>query len=467
MTAGAPAPGPAEVVATVRDLGKLYRLYDTPPDRLKHMLFSRLGRSYGREFWALRSASFELHRGEALGVIGKNGSGKSTLLQLMAGILQPSEGRVEVRGRVGALLELGSGFNPESSGRENVLTNGAILGIPRQTMEKRLEEIVAFADIGQFIDQPVKTYSSGMFVRLAFAVTTAVDSDVLLIDEALAVGDVFFRQRCYQRLQRLRQQGTAIVLVSHAMPEVEQFCDRALLLHEGRIVFEGPAREAVKRYYLLEQEGRIGARAPAEAAPATGLTAAATDAAGQWPAGPGLDISGLHQITNGWARCTAVALADRDGAPCRVFEQGEQASFWYEFEILHDLQVPTAGAEIVNDKGLIVHGKSTIERGTEVPDRLPRGSRWRVRQDVVLDLAPGEYTFNIGMGTMTREDYARRGRLSHLDLDARLTRVCLVPGIADFAVVLRREGRPVQLLHHGVADLPGDCRVFTLPEGGS
>jgi lipopolysaccharide transport system ATP-binding protein len=460
------AAGSTEIAATVRDLGKLYRLYDAPQDRLKHMLFWRLGRRYGREFWALRSAAFELYRGEALGIIGKNGSGKSTLLQLMAGILQPTEGVVDVRGRVGALLELGSGFNPEYSGRVNVLTNGAILGIPRQTMERRLDEIAAFADIGQFIDQPVKTYSSGMFVRLAFAVTTAVDSDVLLIDEALAVGDVFFRQRCYQRLLRLRQAGTAIVLVSHAMPEIEQFCDRALLLHEGRVVFLGPAREAVKRYYLLEQEGRTGAGGPLPA-PASERSPVVTlaEPPGDWPLAAGLDIAGIHQIANGWARCRAVALSDEHGAPCRVFEQGERACFWYEFEILREIQVPTAGAELVNDKGLIVHGKSTLEDGTPVPERVSSGSRLRVRQDIVLDLAPGEYTFNIGMGALSRQDYERRSRLSHQDLDACLTRVCLLPGVGDFAVVLRRDGQPVQLMHHGVANLAGRCRVTVVPEG--
>src|SRR5262249_37626888 len=202
---------PDDVVVAVCNVGKMYRLYDRPQDRLKHQLLGRFGKSFGREFWALRDVSFEVRRGEVLGIIGCNGSGKSTLLQILAGVLQPTTGEARVKGRVAALLELGSGFNLEYTGRDNIFMNGRILDIPQAEMAKRFEEIVAFADIGAFIDQPVKTYSSGMFVRLAFAVTISVDADVLLIDEALAVGDVFFRQKCYQRLERLREQGVAMV----------------------------------------------------------------------------------------------------------------------------------------------------------------------------------------------------------------------------------------------------------------
>ena len=285
-----------QIVVSVRAVGKVYRLYDHPQDRLKHMLFSHLGKSYGHEFWALRDVSFDVRRGEVVGIIGRNGSGKSTLLQIMAGILQPAEGEVQLWGRVGALLELGSGFNLDCTGRENVVLNAAILGMSRREIARRVDEIVAFADIGEFIDQPVKMYSSGMFVRLAFAVTTSLDADVLLIDEALAVGDVFFRQKCYQRLAALRERGVAIVLVSHALNEVEQFCQRALLLHGGHVLFEGPAIEAVKRYYLLGEPGRsMPADAPMPARDA--LQTGAPGDALPWP-GPEafLDLSHVSQV---------------------------------------------------------------------------------------------------------------------------------------------------------------------------
>src|SRR5829696_2572400 len=192
-----PAP---EVAISVRGAGKMHRIYDRPQDRLKQMLW-RGRRQYGREFWALRDVSFELRRGEMMGIIGRNGSGKSTLLQIIAGTLTPSEGEVTVNGRVAALLELGSGFNPEFTGRENVFLNGSILGISREEIQQRFDDIAAFADIGGFIEQPVKTYSSGMLVRLAFAVQASIEPDVLIVDEALAGGDVFFRQKCYRRLE--------------------------------------------------------------------------------------------------------------------------------------------------------------------------------------------------------------------------------------------------------------------------
>jgi lipopolysaccharide transport system ATP-binding protein len=455
-----------DVAVSVRAVGKVYRLYDSPPDRLRHMLLSRLGKSFGREFWALRDVSFDVRRGEVVGIIGRNGSGKSTLLQIIAGILEPASGEVRIRGRVGALLELGSGFNPDCTGRDNVLMNGAILGLPRARIAERLEEIVAFADIGEFIDQPVKTYSSGMFVRLAFAVTTSLDADVLLVDEALAVGDVFFRQKCYQRLENLRARGVAIVLVSHALNEVEQFCQRALLLHGGHVLFEGAAAEAVKRYYLVEQDARLGvaaARAPGSAAEQARDLVPGASGEPTWPRSEdGLDFSRAAQVSNGWARCTALALCDHAGRPRRAFAQGETASFFYEFELDRDVEVVVGGVELVNDRGTIVHGKTTLEYGSPVPLSARRGARLRFRQDVALELAVGEYTFNVGVGVLGRQDYEGRARWPHAELDARILRLCLVPVAGAFAVTLRRGGVPVQLLHHGVANLPGECRAWVV-----
>jgi lipopolysaccharide transport system ATP-binding protein len=217
---------PAPPMVRVQGLGKMHRIYQRPQDRLKQMLLSRLGRSWGHEFWALRDVSFEVARGERFGIIGRNGSGKSTLLQIVAGIMAPSAGEVLVGGRVAALLELGSGFNPEFTGRENAIMNGSILGVPAAEMEARLDRIADFADIGEFFDQPVKLYSSGLFLRLAFAVATSVDADLVLIDEALAVGDVFFQQKCYRRLEALRDDGVSVLLVSHSIGGRSRSWDR-------------------------------------------------------------------------------------------------------------------------------------------------------------------------------------------------------------------------------------------------
>ena len=242
---------PEETAVLASHVTKAYQLFDTPGKRLAWHLFRW---QTGSTFTALDDVSFEVKKGEAFGIIGRNGSGKSTMLQILAGILKTTAGEVQVNGRVAALLELGSGFDPESTGYENIYMNAAILGVSKEKTEQKIGRILEFADIGDFAKQPVKLYSSGMYVRLAFAVAIHVDADILLIDEALAVGDVFFRQKCYRRLEELKQEGKTIILVSHGMNEVEQFCDRALLLDHSRAVMLGDSKEAVKRYYLLEQQ---------------------------------------------------------------------------------------------------------------------------------------------------------------------------------------------------------------------
>ncbi len=453
------APLDAPVIA-VQGVGKMYRLYNRPQDRLKHQLLRRFGKVYGQVFWALRDVSFEVERGEIVGIIGCNGSGKSTLLQLLAGVLQPTTGTIHVRGRVAALLELGSGFNPEYTGRENVFMNGAILGISRAEMEARFEQIAAFAEIGDFIDQPVKVYSSGMFLRLAFAVAVNVDADILLIDEALAVGDVFFRQKCYQHLEALHERGVTIVLVTHAMLDVEERCQHALLLHRGDVVFQGGAAETVKRYYLLEQEQRLTELPPAPTA-ATPAAPVGTDAtAPVWP-GPEafLDLAGIQQVSNGWARCTGIAVCNAHGQPCLVFQQGETASFFYEFELLRDIEVPIGGLSIHNDKGLQIHGKNTLQYDVDMPARATRGMRLRFQQDIDLEIAVGEHTFTVGLATLSQSDFASRSQAAYPDLASKIIYLCQLPASGQFDVVLRQHGTPMQLLHYGLANLPSQCHL--------
>jgi hypothetical protein len=375
---------------------------------------------------------------------------------------------VQVTGRVAALLELGSGFNPEFTGRENVFLNGAILGLSRAETARRFDQIADFADIGDFIDQPVKLYSSGMFLRLAFAISTAVDADILVIDEALAVGDLFFRQKCYRRLAALRERGTAIVFVSHAMGDVEQFCDRGLLLHQGREVFQGSASAAVKHHYLIEQldRPRIASGGPVRTAEvcvdvvdAERPQVAAADDLG-WPdASSFVDLRGHPQVDNGWARATRLGVCDSYGRPCRIFEQGGRATFFYEFELLHDIEVPVGGIVIQNDKGVHAHGKNTLEYGSLVPSRVAMGSRVRFRQEISLELGVGEYSLEIGLETLPYQDYARRAEYPHEELHSRVVRLAHVPDAGEFAVVMRKSAQPVQLLHHGIANLPGTCRV--------
>ena len=247
---------PSKLAIQAIDLSKCYRIYNHPRDRLLQVLWGRDRRGrrsqFYREFWALQHINFELGPGQTLGIVGRNGSGKSTLLQLLCGTLQPTSGTAHINGRVGALLELGSGFNPEFSGLENVFLNASVLGLSRAETEARLDQILCFADIGDFIHQPVKTYSSGMAIRLAFAVQAHIDPDVLIVDEALAVGDELFQKKCYSHLERLKERGTSILLVTHNVSQIMQHCDQALLLHKGQARILGePARVVVMYQRLL------------------------------------------------------------------------------------------------------------------------------------------------------------------------------------------------------------------------
>jgi lipopolysaccharide transport system ATP-binding protein len=238
-----------DIAISVRNVAKSFRRYDRPSDRLKELLLP--SRQQYREFQALRDVSIEIPRGQTLGIVGRNGSGKSTLLQIIVGTLQPSSGQTRIHGRISALLELGSGFNPEFTGRQNVFFNGQILGLSRAQIEERFDDIAAFADIGEFLDQPAKTYSSGMFVRLAFAVATSVDPDILVVDEALAVGDEAFQRKCFSRIESLQSRGCTTLFVSHAASKVVELCDRALLLDHGEAIIAHHPKFVIDQYHKL------------------------------------------------------------------------------------------------------------------------------------------------------------------------------------------------------------------------
>lgn len=239
-----------DIVISIKNLTKTYKLYTSHADRVKET-FNPFRKKYHRPFNALTNISFNVKRGEMLGIIGQNGSGKSTLLQIICGILQPTSGSIEINGRASALLELGAGFNPEFTGRQNVYINGAILGLKHEEIEARFDDIVTFAEIGDFIDQPVKTYSSGMYVRLAFAVAINVDADILIVDEALAVGDEIFQRKCFSRIQEIQKNGTTILFVSHSAPTVVELCNKAILLDQGELLLAGVPKFVVSKYHKL------------------------------------------------------------------------------------------------------------------------------------------------------------------------------------------------------------------------
>jgi lipopolysaccharide transport system ATP-binding protein len=362
--------GTAAIVLEARGLGKCYHIYERPADRLKQALVP-WGRPYYRDFWALRDLSLELRRGEALGVLGRNGSGKSTLLQLIAGTLSPTTGNVRVAGRVAALLELGSGFNPEFTGRENVYLNGAILGLSRRDVDERFDAIADFADIGEFLDQPVKTYSSGMMVRLAFAVQVQVEPDLLIVDEALAVGDALFQKRCYQRIDELRAKGTTLLFVSHDQETVRSITDRAILLDQGRVRATGSSAEVLLEYRrLLHAEERrwFAAHVEAKAKGAAGATVRAEGLQDSPTVSrAALDFGDLD------GEITGVRVMDECGNACAYFGPGQLIRIRIDAVAKKALTNLNLGLRIRNKQGVKMYSWGTLNQDIATWARVARG----------------------------------------------------------------------------------------------
>jgi len=396
------------VAIRVRDLGKCYHIYDRPRDRLKQTLWHGR-RQFFREFWALKDVRFDVRKGEALGIIGRNGSGKSTLLQIIAGTLQPTQGEAEVFGRVAALLELGSGFNPEFTGRENVFLNATILGLTRNQTENRFDDIARFADIGDFLDQPVKTYSSGMMVRLAFAVQTAVEPEILIIDEALSVGDFFFSQKCAARMRQLRERGTTLLFVSHDMSSVRDLCEQAVYLKRGRAIFVGDCKKAIGLYFQENGEGAGNGEGNSHAAGATGMQVAGiqTSAAAVeefkrqacwWRGEPGGVGKG--------GRLIGAGLFGANGDPTMKARIGDEMTLRVLFEALEDTELRVA-VELKNRYGQIVNCTGCYNCGVE-PARLNAGELAVFELRLVCMLEGGAYSFHAVLGS-GRETAPNRG----------------------------------------------------------
>jgi ABC-type polysaccharide/polyol phosphate transport system ATPase subunit len=387
----------------VRYLSKKYQIYHRRGDKLREVL--RLARKpLHMEFWALRDVSFELEAGQTLGIIGQNGSGKSTLLQILAGIMRQSRGDCLVNGKVSALLELGSGFNPQFTGRENVFMNGAILGLDTRQMQKRFDAIAEFAEIGAFMDQPVKTYSSGMFMRLAFAVAVNVDPDILLIDEALSVGDLVFQHRCMHRMNRLRAAGKTIVLVTHDLGAVVKFCNRALLFDHGTLLEDGSPDAVVQKYRALtfERERRYGQFEGEENAPAESLNALRGKAMPIARSIPHVD----HRFGNGDATLLGVDLLDETGQPTLEVFGGQEVIIRVSVRFNQDVAQPILGYTLRDRLGVEISACNTSHAGKILPPAR-RGQLYTTDFGVELpDLASGSYSISpaVARGNVLRHD---------------------------------------------------------------
>jgi len=400
------------IVISVNNVSKNFKMYNTPGERVKELLHP-FKKKYHRDFWALRDISFEVKRGEGIGIIGRNGSGKSTLLQLLCGVLTPSNGHVHVDGRISALLELGAGFNPNFTGRENVYMNGALNGFSRQEMDARLELITDFADIGDFIDQPVRVYSSGMYVRLAFACAVTIDPDILVVDEVLAVGDFNFRQKCSEKINELREK-TTVVLVSHNMRDILMLCSSAIVLEKGQAVYAGPAQEAVDFYMDLMSENKQGReqdrdkeRSNTKKTPKLkGVTLAtesdlksATGTISREQSVDTLVDSGLFgDIYHNADKITDIDYAwlDSSGSHTAFYNYGQRATVTFSFRLLDRPQKLIVGVPIWTRDGQLVTGLTTdITRpGINISgDGIVQG---RLTIDPLI-LNPGEYVCSLNV----------------------------------------------------------------------
>jgi len=451
----------------VDGVSKTYDVFKSPAQRIAQIFAPKA--QLAEKFQALKEVSFQVNPGDFFGIIGQNGSGKSTLLQIIAGILPPTTGKIQVSGRIAALLELGAGFNPEFTGRENARLNAQILGISGAEFNRIFPEIEAFADIGHFIDQPVKTYSSGMFVRLAFSVQACIDPDILIVDEALAVGDIFFRLKCYERLERLRKKGCTIILVTHSMDDILHYCDKVLLLNYGDPVYFGDPVEAVNRYYAL---GHLNAHDRAN-----DVTDHETITIGgesgddmpdgsprgdtfDWPAGPFASMDTREQIGPGTVRCLRMALMDHRDTAKQVFRQGELMRLYCEFEVSETLETPCAGFVIRTEKGVVVHGKHTAQTDGLVPGTIAAGSIVRAVFEIPLNLGPGEYVVDLGFSTWPRAIYSQRARITMAELESSATRHCVVAAAQSFSVIPRGQlGYDAQPFY-GLAGLESSTRVM-------
>jgi ABC-type polysaccharide/polyol phosphate transport system ATPase subunit len=431
----------SEPLIEVSALTKAYRIWDRPSSRLiaplleaasrlipgrtsaQATISGRASRRY-RDFYALRDVGFAIARGEATGIIGRNGSGKSTLLQLIAGTLSPTSGVVRVRGRVSALLELGSGFNPEFTGRENVYLNGAIYGFTHGEMAARMDEITAFADIGDFIDQPVKTYSSGMMMRLAFAIAVNVQPDVLIIDEALAVGDVFFSQKCFQRIREIVHKGATLIFVSHDMGAIQSLCDRAILLSQGKLIFDGAPEDCVSRYFNLHgPSSKAGGSVPGKHP--------AIDPAVRKAVESGNILAGAKSRHGNKAlEISAAVVVDGHGAATWDFGMMHRAAVRMLLRANAGIRRPSAGVQVHDRMGNLVFAAGTPQLRFPLPS-LAKGEEIMLEFRVTLNIQPGAYTLSLDAAEFDEEN----------------------PNVGQFYDRIGGLG-PLNVAHHGTGALP-------------
>lgn len=381
---------------TVNNVSKKYRIFSSPRDRLKE-LFHPKGKKYHHEFWSLKNITFDVDKGEAVGILGRNGSGKSTLLQIICSIIRPTEGHVTANGRISALLELGAGFNPEFSGRANVYMNGALMGFNKEEMDERMETIERYADVGEFMDQPMKIYSSGMYIRVAFACAVNVKPDILVVDEALGVGDIFFQQKCFNTISDIIGNGTTCLFVSHDLEAIRKLCSKAVLLKNGEIDYMGPAVEAISRYAGYFDPKRSTKKLTANAvSPSThGLMSA-----GDIIAGNVIPEGTPRHGRGGGAEITALRVTNKDGLDTLAVDMMSSLKFNFLIRVKEPVTDLNVAVTLFDRMGNFIFGSGPRQLGMRLPD-MQRGASFVVCIDIQFTVKPGEYTFGAGVSEPT------------------------------------------------------------------
>lgn len=451
--------GEQQIALSIERLSKCFKIYASPWRRAVE--WATVGkRAYHQLFWALQDISFELKRGEFFGIIGQNGAGKSTLLKILSGVLQPTSGTYQVNGRVLSMLELGMDFNPYLTGRENVLRSTELLGFPDGYVQWRMEQIAEFSELGDFFDRPVRLYSTGMAARLAFSIYAFLDCDVLILDEVLAVGDLFFRQKCYARLEELMARQTTIIFVTHTMDAVREYCQKVLLLHRGEAVYQGSAQEAIRRYYQVQHRHPESVktlnsieRTPVEPTVPVNMTTLA------WP-----DDEMLTPVPNTTAeqpaQLTRFAICNQHGMPCIDFEQDDLFIFYGEFSINAPIGVPNIRVGMTNQFNVLIHAKNLLQSQIDLPQGIAPGSRLRFTRTMTLTVQTGEYVVGVHMNTLTPEEYARINELAgQQGFWSRRPPICQHPQLGYFKVHLKG----ARSTHLGICDLPGSYQLEVIP----
>jgi lipopolysaccharide transport system ATP-binding protein len=406
-----PATLTGDIAISVRDVTKTYRLYPSHKERLKEALHP-FRKRYHEEFWALRGVSFEVFRGQNVGILGRNGAGKSTLLQLIAGVLTPTSGKISVAGRVSALLELGAGFNPDLTGRENVVLSSTIFGVSEKEIPDRVAGVEAFADVGQFFDQPMKVYSSGMFARVAFANAIHVNPDVLIVDEILGVGDAKFQEKCHDKIRTLRDSGVCILFVSHNTDVIQRNCELALLLEGGRAVKYGPADAVVAAYHDLlygsgqaNNQRKIAPPEKSEEAPLETRNIAQESELREFMEGGGEPFYRRFPYYNPYerrfgnddAKIVDFLVAANGNLHFNLLTGNEQLTIYLKVHFHRDVEIPRIGWAIASSEAIVIAGSNTVMKNITLPP-AHGGETWIYAIKMEPRLCGGQYFINFGIG---------------------------------------------------------------------